>query len=128
MAELAWVDFIRLHPAAHLVTASVVPPRTGNHLARLRRRLNQLIREQAPVGDVATAIVRLTGIAEIHCGFAAKADADRLAWLVKARAPRRPPEAAAGGWLTHRTFVLGATKEVALAGLLATPDESRRPS
>ena len=125
MAELPWVDFIRLHPAAHLVTASVVPPRTGHHLARLRRLLNQLIREQAPSGDFATAIVRVTGVAEIHCSFAVKADADRLASLVKAHSPRRP-DAVTGGWASHRAFALNATKEVTLAGLLAPPD--KRPA
>jgi hypothetical protein len=125
MEKLSWADFVRLHPAAHLVTAAVVPPRSGHHLARLPR---QLIRKQAPASDYATAIVRISGFAEIHCGFAAKADADRLASLVKARVPRRPPEAVVSGWLSHRTFVLNATKEVALAGLLATPRDSRRTS
>ncbi len=127
MPERPWVDFIRLHPAAHLVTASVVPPRTGHHLARLRRLLNRLIREQAPTSEFATAVVRITGVTEIHCGFAAEADADRRASLVKARAPRRS-EGATGGRASHRAFVLSATKEVALAGLLATPDESRPAS
>jgi hypothetical protein len=128
MEKLSWADFVRRHPAAHLVTAAVVPPRSGHHLARLPRQLNQPIRKQAPASDYATAIVRITGFAEIHCGFAAKADADRLASLVKARVPRRPPEAVVSGWLSHRTFVLNATKEVALAGLLATPRDSRRTS
>jgi hypothetical protein len=45
MPELPWVDFIRLHPGAHLVTASVMRARTDHHLARLLRLLNQLIRE-----------------------------------------------------------------------------------
>jgi hypothetical protein len=127
MAELLWVDFIRLHPAGHLVTASVVPPRTGHHLARLHRLLNQLIRERAPTDDFATAVVRVTGVAEIHCGFAARADADRLAALVKARAPSRS-DGVTNGWASQRAFALNATTEVALAGLLATPDEPRPAS
>ena len=127
MPERPWVDFIRLHPAANLVTASVVPPRTGHHLARLRRLLNRVIREQAPTSEFATAVVRITGVTKIHCGFAAEADADRLASLVRARAPRRS-EGVTGGWASHRAFVLSATKEIALAGLLATPDESRPAS
>jgi hypothetical protein len=122
MPELPWIDFIRLHPTAHLVAASVVPPRAGHHLARLRWLLNQLIREQAPPGNFATAIVRVAGVAEIHCSFAAKADADRLASLVKARSVRRP-DGLTSGWASHRAFALNATKEVALAGLLATPDK-----
>jgi hypothetical protein len=88
--------------------------------------LIQLIREQAPTGDFATAIVRVTGVTEIHCSFAIKADADRLSSLIKARAPRRPPEGVASAWLSHRTFVLNARKELTLAGLLATPDATRR--
>jgi len=127
MPERPWVDFIRLHPAAHLVTASIVPPRTGHHLARLRRLLNRVIREQAPTGEFATAVARITGVTEIYCGFAAEADADRLASLISARAPRRS-EGVTGGWASHRAFVLSATKEIALAGLLATPDESRPAS
>jgi hypothetical protein len=62
MAELPWVDFTRLHSVAHLVAATVLPTRTAPHLSRLRRLLNQLIREQAPGGDFATAIVRVTDI------------------------------------------------------------------
>jgi hypothetical protein len=82
-----------------------VPARIGHHLTRLRRRLNQLIREQAPIGDFATAIVRVTGVAEIHCGFAAKSDADRLASLAMAHPPRP-----------------------SLMGLLATPGDSQPAS
>jgi hypothetical protein len=127
MAELPWVDFTRLHSVAHLVAATVLPTRTAPHLSRLRRLLNQLIREQAPGGDFATAIVRVTDIAEIHCGFSAEADADRLASLVEARAAH-PPETEASGWSSYRTFRLGAAKEVAPAGLLATQRQKRRPS
>jgi hypothetical protein len=79
--------------------------------------LNQLIREQVQGGDFATAIVRVTDIAEIHCGFAAEAGADRLASLVDAYAPH-PPEAGASGWSSYRTFRLGTSREVALAGWL----------
>ena len=127
MAELPWVDFIRLHPAAHLVAASVVPPRTGQHLDRLRGLVNQLIREQTSTGDFATAVVRVAEMPEIHCGFAAEADADRLAALVEACTPRRS-DGVTNGWASHRAFALNATKQVALAGFLATSDEPRPAS
>ena len=42
------------------------------------------------------------------------------------RAPGRPPEGVASAWLSHRTFVLNARKELTLAGLLATPGATRR--
>ena len=90
MAELPWVDFTRLHLVALLVAATVLATRTAPHLSRLRRLLNQLIRERAPGGDFATAIVRVTDIAEIHCAFTAEGDADRLASPVEARAARPP--------------------------------------
>ena len=50
---------------------------------------------------------------------------EKLSW---ADFVRLYPEAVVSGWLSHRTFVLNATKEVALAGLLATPRDSRRTS
>jgi hypothetical protein len=71
--------------------------------------------------------VRVTGVAEIHCGFVAKADADRLASLAMAHPPR-PSDGVMSGWASHRAFALNATKEVALAGLLATPGDSQPAS
>ena len=121
MAEVPCNDFIRLHPAAHLVISSVVPPRTARHAKHLQRLLNQLIRE--PTGNLATAVVRVDDMDELHCGFETKADADRLASLVEARGPRRS-DRLASGWSSQRSFALNLAKEVALAGLLATPDKS----
>jgi hypothetical protein len=125
--ELPWVDFIRLHPGAHLVTASVVPPRTGQHLARPRRLLNQLIREQAPTGDFATTVVRTTEGTKIHCGLASRADADGFAGLAGARR-RTAPSAGASGWASCRMFRLDAAREVALAGRLAAPGDEPPPA
>jgi hypothetical protein len=62
----------------------------------------------------ATAIVRKGGSAEIHCGFADKADADQLAELTGASAA--DPDS---HWSSHRSFDVTAEKEVALTGLLA---------
>jgi hypothetical protein len=118
MAQLQWVDFIRKYQAGHLVTAVVEPARSSQHLLRLRRLLSGMISEGKPSSDFATAIVRVTGVVQIHCGFAEKRDADVLAGLTKARSALRP-----AGWASHRSFKLSADREVALAGLLTPPNK-----
>ena len=118
MAQLQWVDFIRKYQAGHLVTAVVQPARSSQHLLRLRRLLSVVVSEGKPSSDFANAIVRVTGVVQIHCGFAEKRDADVLAGLIKARSAPRP-----AGWASHRTFKLSADKEVALAGLLRPPNK-----
>jgi hypothetical protein len=121
MARLPWVDFTRAHPNGHLVAAVIVPTRAPQRLTHLRQLLNKLIAQQNPAADFATALVRVTDVAQIHCGFADKADADRLAAIVKAEAA--PRDAPVLGWTTHRSFTLDASKEVTLAGALATPGD-----
>lgn len=120
MAERPWIDFLSGTPAGHLVSASVEPVRSPQHLGRLRRMLARLIRDDAPAGDFATSIVRPTGIVEIRCGFADKADADRFARIVGARAA--PAESV---WTSHRRFRLDAAKELKLAGILPSPRRER---
>jgi hypothetical protein len=114
MAQIAWLDFLNAHSSAHLVVARVLPTRAPSHLAQLRRTLNKLIEQGQPAGDFATAIVRPGGVTEIHCAFAHKADADRLARLAGARRAGAPDE-----WASHRAFTLDAPREVALAGSLS---------
>ena len=123
MQSVAWFDFVRQHPEAHLVSAIVKPPRSTSHLMRLRNKLCQLIQDQRPAKDFSAAIVREEGILEIDCGFADKADADSLARAMKARVanPRT-------GWSTHRSFALSADKEVALAGLVQAAHETGAPA
>ena len=114
MAHLPWVDFLGTHPTAHLVAAVIVPARSASHLLRLRRLMQHLIEDQQPAGDYATAIVRPTEIAHIHCGFADKADADRFAMVAKAQRTKPRDE-----WRSRCCFRLDAEKEIALAGVLA---------
>jgi hypothetical protein len=135
MAQLPWVDFLQLHSKAHLLAAVVKPTRSSNHLLRLRRLLANVIEEGHPSADFATAIVRPTEVAEIHCAFRDKGDADRLAELTKAR-PRPADDAEGGAWATQRLFVLGVTAEAALVRILTAartatktrspPDNARR--
>jgi hypothetical protein len=117
MPELHWVGFIRLHPGAHLVTASVMPPRTAPHLSRPRRLFNQLIRERARGGDFATAIVRVTDIAELHYAFTARGRRGPVGLAGGGACRASAWGAEAGGWSSYRTFRPSAAKEVALAGL-----------
>jgi hypothetical protein len=115
MAHLPWVDFLQLHPSPHLVAAIILPSRSSNHLLRLRRILANVIEEGRPVADFATAIVRPTEVAQIHCAFVDKNDADRLAELTQAR--NKPAESP---WASHRAFTLSAASELALADRLAS--------
>ena len=114
MAHLPWVDFLQLHSSPHLVAAIILPSRSSNHLLRLRRILANVIEEGRPGADFATAIVRPTEVAQIHCAFVDKSDADRLAELTQAR--NKPAESP---WASHRAFTLSSATELALADRLA---------
>jgi len=117
VAELQWVDFVSKHRCAHLVSAVVVPLRRPVHLRRLRSMLGKIILQQRSISDFATGIVR-TDRVEIQCGFSQKVDADLVARIAHARtAPPRPE------WASHRSFILTAAKEVALAGMLEPQDQ-----
>ncbi len=114
MAPLPWIDFLRVHPHTHLVAGIVTPVPGSSHLMRLRRLLNDVIAKQSPQGVFSTALVRQTGKTEIHCGFAAEADADRFARAVKARRIGRSSE-----WSSERSFRLNPATELALSAALA---------
>jgi hypothetical protein len=118
MPRLPWIDFLQQHHKAHLVSAVIVPHRASQHVRRLRGLMDRLIKQrmgkQGNGSAFATAIVRKGGSAEIHCGFADKADADQLAELTGASAA--DPDS---HWSSHRSFDVTAEKEVALTGLLA---------
>lgn len=115
MAHLPWVDFLQIHSSPHLVAAIILPSRSSNHLLRLRRLLANVIDEARPVADFATAIVRPTEVAQIHCAFVDKRDADRLAELTQAR--NKPAESP---WASYRAFTLSAASELALADRLSS--------
>jgi hypothetical protein len=120
--RLPWVDFLQTGGGAHLVAAVVSSTRGPGHMYSLGKLLQRLILEQEPASAYASGIVRLTEVAEIHCGFANKADADRFAAIVRAR--RMPP---LDGWASYRSFRLDAAKEMALAGALRMPGK-REPA
>jgi hypothetical protein len=119
MARRAWVEFTRGHPNAHLVAAVVRPPRSPHHLARLQNLLDDLIASLPPASEYATAIVRRAGVAQIHCGFADKNDADRFARLAGAGAARQ-----LGNWASRRCFTLDASTELVLRDDPAVPDRA----
>ena len=118
MPSLPWIDFLRVHPQAHLVVGIVTPVPGSSHLMRLRRLLNDVIVRQSPQGAFSTALVRQTGKTEIHCGFAAQADADRFARVVKARSIGRSSK-----WSSERSFRLNPATELALLGARGEIDE-----
>jgi hypothetical protein len=121
MQRLAWVDFLRTSSGAHLAAAVVPSTRGPGHMHSLGRLLQRLIVEQEPASAYASGIVRLTEVAEIHCGFADEADADRFAIIV--RAHRMP---SLDGWASYRSFTLDAEKEMDLADALRMPGKRQQ--
>ena len=109
MARLDWMTFLAAHPNAHLL-AGHVPEASPTVLKRLRRLMQALIDGEEPAADYATAIVRRREVTEIQCGFADRADADRVGARLGAKsvptsdecerarlAARRAGRACAGG-------------------------------
>ena len=115
MARLDWMTFLAAHPKAHLL-AGLVPDPNPIVLKRLRRLLQALIDGEAPAGDYATAIVRRRDITEIQCGFADRADAERVAARLGAKSATP-----SGEWLSERSLELDERAEVALEDMVARP-------
>lgn len=113
MARLDWTTFLAAHPKAHLL-AGLVPDPNPTVLKRLRRLMQALIDGEAPAGDYATAIVRRRDITEIQCGFAERADAERVGARLQAKSV-----AASGEWLSEQSLRLDEQAEVALDDMTA---------
>jgi hypothetical protein len=105
MPKNGWIDFTDAHRDVHVVVALVLPkgPRMADkaRVESLRAMLEILIERLRLPGAYATKIVRQGGIAEIYCAFEKKADAQRLAIAVCARATWQHP-----GWASQWSFVL----------------------
>ena len=119
MARLDWMTFLAAHPRGHLLAVHVPDP-SATMLKRLRRLMQALIDAERPAADYATAIVRRRDITEIQCGFADRADADRVGMRLAAR-----PAPASDEWLSERSLQLDERAELALEGKGTRP---RRPS
>jgi hypothetical protein len=122
MARLDWTTFLATHPKAHLL-ATLVPDPSPTGLKRLRRLMQALIEGGEPTGDYATAIVRRRDITEIQCGFADRADADRVGAQLGAE-----PVAASGDWLSERSLQFDEQTEAALEGKAPRPRRVSRQS
>jgi hypothetical protein len=120
MARLDWTTFLAAHPQAHLL-AGHVPEPSPIVLKHLRRLMQALIDGEAPAGDYATAIVRRRDITEIHCGFADRADAERLGARLAAKSV--PPS---GDWLSEQSLRLDERTERALEDMAAAPKKAPR--
>ena len=118
MARLDWMTFLAAHPKAHLLAAHVPDP-SARILKRLRRLMQTLIDAEEPAADYATAIVRRRDITEIQCGFADRADADRVGARLAAKSVP-----ASEDWLSERSLQLD---ERAVGGRTAGQTLHREP-
>ena len=120
MARLDWTTFLTAHPQAHLL-AGHVPEPSPIVLKHLRRLMQALIDGETPAGDYATAIVRRRDITEIQCGFADRADADRVGARLAAKSVP-----ASEDWLSERSLQLDERAELALEGNRTRPRRTSR--
>jgi hypothetical protein len=120
MARLDWMTFLAAHPKAHLLAAHVPDP-SATILKRLRRLMQTLIDAEEPAADYATAIVRRRDITEIQCGFADRADADRVGARLAAKSVP-----ASEDWLSERSLQLDERAELALEGNRTRPRRTSR--
>jgi len=120
MSRLDWTTFLARHPKAHLL-AGLVPDPNPSVLKRLRRLMQALIDGEAPAGDYATAIVRRRDVTEIQCGFADRADAERVGARLSAKSV--PPS---DEWLSEQSLRLDERTEVALDDMAGGPKRTSR--
>lgn len=120
MSRLDWTTFLARHPKAHLL-AGLVPDPNPSVLKRLRRLMQALIDGEAPAGDYATAIVRRRDVTEIQCGFADRADAERVGARLSAKSV--PPS---DEWLSEQSLRLDERTEVALDDMAGAPKRTLR--
>ena len=117
------------HPRSHLVAAVVVgigADERGTLLLRdLRDLLARFVARLRPAGRYALFLSRAHGFPEILCGFAERADAERLAAAVSATAGERFPE-----WASQHVFRLDETTAASLSASLLSDgdfDQGSRP-
>jgi hypothetical protein len=120
MARLDWMAFLAAYPKAHLLAAHVPDP-SATVLKRLRRLMQTLIEAEEPAADYATAIVRRRDITEIQCGFADRADAERVGARLAARSAPASDE-----WLSERSLQLDERTELFLEGKGTRPRRTSR--
>lgn len=122
MPKIVWSDLMAHHPDRHLVVARVDITQNddiGTPRLRLAQvEISRLLRRLGLESDYALALVRPGAAPEIHIGFAARGDADRLAQIVRAQ-----PLEGSMGWSSQRMFVLDEATRAAITASLAVEGE-----
>lgn len=122
MPKTSWSSFLDEHPGGHVVVADIDAGDDGS-TARAdfgggRHLMRQLIDKLEPTGTYAIGVQRKGHVGNICCAFSNRADADRLADAVRARASGRW-----SGWASQRVFTLDPSLRAAIAAAIATQGE-----
>lgn len=115
MSKAPWRHFHELQPRAHLLVGLMPPERSfgTGEIRALQNVVLRLIRKQQPSGRYSATVVRDAGRAEVYFAFENKADAEKVAAIVKAKAARLYP-----GWASQQAFQLEGPAVSAIEALL----------
>jgi hypothetical protein len=115
MSRQSWHLFEGRRPRAHLVVA-VINAETGPGPRHAQLVLERLVRQQQPIGDYATTVVRENGGPEVFLGFQEEGDARTLGEALQAA-----ETGSLRGWMTRRIAQLDRAVIAAIVASLPAP-------
>lgn len=119
MAKLPWIDFVHVHPGAHVVWG--ITGEDAPDLRPIAAKLSAIIERRKPSGDYAVGVVRTSGNPRVACAFADENSARGLAEIVGARAAEQ-----SGSWASECWFTLDADTLRAIERAVGTRRRRRR--
>jgi hypothetical protein len=102
MAKLSWIDFLNVHPGAHLVCG--IPSEEDQDLRPIAAKLSAAAERQKSTSDYAVGVLRTSGTPKVACAFTDESAAIAIAELVGAKRVE-----STGNWGSERCFTLDAT-------------------